>query len=90
MQPEPSNLLQNYLRKANAYLAAIEQRNSYTPDPENHKLDRKHGLIKNFMRLTNKTLIGVNRNRINRAAIFSGGMGLLLGYLCSEADDLAT
>jgi len=39
------------------------------------------------MRLTNKTLIGVNQIHINRREWIAGFLGLGLGYIFSQADD---
>lgn len=50
----------------------------------------KNGIVKNFMRLTNKTLIGINQIKVNKAAIFSGVFGLLVGHLCSQIDESLT
>ena len=49
-------------------------------------IDRKQGTVKNLLRLTNKTLIGFERIKINKASVFAGIFGLALGYLSSEMD----
>jgi hypothetical protein len=64
-----------------------DQCQEYQIDPENHVIDRKNGLIKNFMRLTNKTLIGLQRIQVNKSTAFYCALGLGLGYLTSELED---
>ncbi len=75
------------LRNINAHFQRKEQEREFTIDPENHKIDKKNGIVKNFMRLTNKTLIGMARIKLNKGAIFSGVLGMLTGYACYETDD---
>jgi hypothetical protein len=57
----------------------------YIVNPQNHKIDAKLGIAKNFMRLTNKTFLGINRI-YNRLPFFSMFFGLAFGYFCSEVD----
>lgn len=71
----------------NSHFRLKQTSNNYTVNPENHRLDAKLGIAKNFMRLTNKALIGMNKIHFNRLAFFSGFFGLLCGYLCAEADN---
>ena len=53
-------------------------------------IDRKLGTVKNLLRLSNKTLIGFQKVRINKFAIFASAFGLGLGYISAELDDAIT
>lgn len=50
------------------------------------KIERSNGLAKNFMRLCNKTMIGLNRMQISWSKLFAGFMGMGLGWLCSQVE----
>ena len=76
-------MFQRVLRRTNNYFREKEEQHKFTIDPENHVIDKKHGVVKNFMRLTNKALLGFSRVKINKAAFFSGFLGLGLGYLAA-------
>lgn len=87
---EEDNITKRFLGRVNHRFRMKEKEKEFVIDPENHKIDKKHGVVKNFMRLTNKTFIGFSRIKVNRTAMFAGLCGLLTGYLCSEIDDNLT
>lgn len=80
-------MVQGWLRRINASFRRSKEGLEWVIDPENHRIDKQYGIVKNFMRLTNKALLGMRRVRINRSSIFVCSFGLLLGYGCSELDD---
>lgn len=87
MDTQNQNFVHRGLVKANAYFRKKNAEKDYIIDPENHKIVRHNGIVKNFLRLTNKTFIGMSKIKVNKTAIFSCFLGLGLGYLCSELDE---
>jgi hypothetical protein len=51
------------------------------------KIERGNGFAKNFLRLCNKTMLGMNHIHISRGKVFAGFAGMLLGLAVSECED---
>ena len=75
------------LIKANQHYKDKENSIRYEIDPANHVINRKDGTVKNLLRLTNKTMIGINNTKVNKLAICMSLAGLGLGYVLAEIDD---
>ena len=87
---DKGNWFKQLLQKTNHRFREQQKGQEFKVDPLNHVVDRKYGTVKNFMRLTNKTMIGFQNTRVNKMAIFMSLLGLSLGHLCAEIDDAIT
>lgn len=81
------NAVKRWLGGVNARLRERAERERFVGGEDSLKLDRHHGIAKNFLRLTNKTLIGLNRLHINRWEWAAGLMGMAVGWACAVTDD---
>lgn len=75
------------LIQINRYFEERERRQHFEINPENYVINRQNGIIKNMLRLTNKTMIGFQRVQINKKAVFVSLLGVGLGFLSANIED---
>ena len=59
---DQGNWIKQLLDKTNHLFRQQQKAREFQIDPLNHVVDRKYGTVKNFLRLTNKTIIGVQNS----------------------------